>query len=197
MKISKDIELNKKKLRKKIIDLRDSIPENRRSVYSEIIASKLLKNVKYKESSCILLFYPFGSEVDTRIIINDLLSCNKKIILPKVTDKNIIETYFVNNPLEELEPGYSGIMEPTAQKCNKASIKEADLAIIPGVCFDRNFNRLGYGGGFYDKIIPKLNKNVLKISLCFEIQLIENVPVCAYDMKIDMIITEKNIFINK
>ncbi|HAX18473.1 MAG TPA: 5-formyltetrahydrofolate cyclo-ligase [Actinobacteria bacterium] len=196
MKTSADIELNKKNLRKKIISLRDSIPEDQRNKKSRLIALKLFKNRKYRESECILFFYPFGSEVDTRLIISHSLCRNKRIILPKVSENNNIETYFVKNPEKELKPGYFGIMEPDIQKCRKAALKEIDLAVIPGVCFDKHFNRLGYGGGFYDRLILQLDKNILKISLCFDIQLIENVPMSPYDMKVDMIITEKEILTN-
>lgn len=193
MKTDKETESSKKNLRKKIISLRDSIPEKQRISKSNIIASKLFKNENYKAANNVLLFYPFGSEVDTRIIINDALLNKKKIILPRVTGKNIIEIYFVSDPRKELEPGFFGIMEPILQKCKPASLKDVDLAIIPGVCFDRDLNRLGYGGGFYDRLLSKLNKEVLKISLCFNIQIIENVPVSNYDMKVDMIITENDI----
>jgi 5-formyltetrahydrofolate cyclo-ligase len=196
MKTDRDIELSKKKLRKRIISLRDSVSENLRDSRSRIIALKLFEIEYYKNAECILLFYSFGSEISTRSIIDNALSDSKRIMLPRIKDKNIIETYFIANPEKDLQSGYFGIMEPVPERCKKASPKEADLAIIPGVCFDRNLNRLGYGGGFYDRIIPELNKEVLKISLCFDMQVIENVPVSDYDMKIDMIITEKEILIN-
>lgn len=196
MKTDSDIELSKKNLRKRIISLRDSVSRNLRDIKSRIIALKLFESEYYKNAGCILLFYSFGSEVDTRPVIDNALSDNKRIILPRIKDKNIIETYFVTNPEKELQSGYFGIMEPVPERCKKASPGEADLALIPGVCFDRKLNRLGYGGGFYDRLIPELNKEVLKISLCFDMQVIENVPVSDYDMKIDMIITEKEILIN-
>jgi len=196
MKIDKKLELNKKFLRKKIINLRDSMSSLEREEKSKVIASKLFNIEKYKKAKFILLFYPFGSEINTRIVIKHSLLLGKKVALPKVIGKNKLEAYLVTDPDKELEHGFLEIMEPDTKKCNKADIKDIELAIIPGVCFDTNFNRLGYGGGFYDHLISSLDKKALKISLCFEAQLIENVPVYNYDKKIDMIITEKRILSN-
>jgi len=196
MKINEKLESNKKSLRKKIIDLRDSIPSLERDKKSKIIALKLFELEKYKNAKSILLFYPFGSEVDTRIIIEDALLHGKKVALPKVIRKNELEFYFISNPEKDLEYGFFGIMEPDIKKCTKTDIKDIELAIIPGVGFDEDFNRLGYGGGFYDRFMSSLDKKVLKISLCFEVQIIENVPICNYDKKIDMIITEERILSN-
>ena len=192
MKTDRNIVSAKKNLRKKIISQRDALPESLRNEKSRVTSLKFLNIKNYKEAKNILLFYPFGSEIDTRLIISDALQKKKKIILPKIISKINLGLYFVGNPEEELELGLFGIMEPSA-KCRKAFPEEADLAVIPGVCFDEDFNRLGYGGGFYDRLIPQLKKEVLKISLCFAMQLVENIPVSTYDMKINMILTEKRL----
>ncbi len=192
MKTDRNIVLAKKNLRKKLIALRDALPENQRNVKSRVIASKFLNIKNYEEAKNILLFYPFGSEIDTRLIIFDALQKNKKVILPKIIAKKYIELYFVGDLKKELKPGTYNIMEPSSL-CQRAFPEEVDLAVIPGVCFDKNFNRLGYGGGFYDQLIPQLRKMTLKISPCFDMQLVENIPVYAYDMKINVIITEKKI----
>jgi glycosyltransferase involved in cell wall biosynthesis len=85
-------------------------------------------------------------------------------------------------------------MEPVPELCKHAEIPDIDLAIVPGVCFDKNLKRLGYGGGFYDKLLPLLNNNVKKIALCFEMQMLPEIPISNYDIKVDEIITESNIY---
>ena len=88
-------------------------------------------------------------------------------------------------------------MEPIPSKCTIASYKNIDIILVPGVGFDRNFNRLGYGGGFYDKLLEGLPVKTPRIALAFNIQLIENIPVMAHDLKMDIIITEKEILRRK
>jgi 5-formyltetrahydrofolate cyclo-ligase len=85
-------------------------------------------------------------------------------------------------------------MEPIPSSCTKAYVADIDLAIVPGVAFDKNLNRLGYGGGFYDKILKDLPQGIKKIALSFEIQIVPNIPVQDYDIKTDMIITESKIY---
>lgn len=192
MKIDKNIVLAKKDLRKKIIALRDALPESKRNIKSKVIALKFLETKKYEKITNILLFHPFGSEIDTRPIIFDALQKNKRVMLPKIIGKDYIGLYYITDPDRDLEPGTYNIMEPSSL-CKRALPPEIELAVIPGVCFDRAFNRLGYGGGFYDRLIPQIKKDVLKISLCFDMQLVENIPVCDYDKKVNVIITEKTI----
>ncbi|MBU4450358.1 MAG: 5-formyltetrahydrofolate cyclo-ligase, partial [Actinobacteria bacterium] len=117
----------------------------------------------------------------------------KKIILPRVWHKNL-ELYFIENYKHQLKKSNYGIMEPVPELCKPAEISDIDLAIVPGVCFDKNLNRLGYGGGFYDKLLTLLNNNVKKIALCFEMQMLPEIPVLSHDIKIDEIITESNIY---
>ena len=190
MKIDTETEQNKKKLRKKIIGLRDGVSAKQRARDSEIITHKLLENKHYRAAYYVLIFYSFGSEIDTRPIINNSITLGKKVILPRVMG-NMIETFFVNDPDSELERSSFGVMEPIISKCTRATLGKIDFALIPGVCFDKEFNRLGYGGGFYDQLIPKLDNTVLRVAPCFNMQLVDKIPVAAHDKKVDIIITEK------
>jgi 5-formyltetrahydrofolate cyclo-ligase len=185
----------KKLLRKQIQKSRDDIPDKKRLDYSKEIAQKFLSSGDYRKAENILIFFPFRSEVDTLPIIKKALSDNKKIILPRVNGSEL-ELYFVNDPSAQLESGAYGIMEP-CESCVAAETKQIDLAVIPGVCFDENFNRMGYGGGFYDKILAGLPENVKKIALCFQVQLIKSVPTEKHDIRVDKIITETKVYIKK
>jgi 5-formyltetrahydrofolate cyclo-ligase len=68
------------------------------------------------------------------------------------------------------------------------------LVVVPGVGFDRSKNRLGYGGGFYDRLLPKLSKNIQKIALCFQVQIIDCIPSAAHDIRVDKVISETESF---
>jgi 5-formyltetrahydrofolate cyclo-ligase len=184
---------HKHNLRKLIQDKRNAIPAEERINKSRKAAEKFFLTKDYMEATNILLYFPFRSEIDTTIIIKKALQDCKKIILPRVLDKNL-DLYFIENYEHQLKKGSYGIMEPVPELCKPAEISDIDLAIVPGVCFDKNFNRLGYGGGFYDKLLPLLNNNVKKIALCFEMQVLPEIPISDYDIKVDKIITESNIY---
>lgn len=180
-------------LRKLIQDKRNAIPAEERINKSRKAAEKFFLTKDYMEATNILLYFPFRSEIDTTIIIRKALQDYKKIILPCVWHKNL-DLYFIENYEHQLKKGAYGIMEPVPELCKPAEISDIDLAIVPGICFDKNLNRLGYGGGFYDKLLPLLNNNVKKIALCFEMQMLPEIPVLSHDIKIDEIITESNIY---
>jgi 5-formyltetrahydrofolate cyclo-ligase len=183
----------KHNLRKLIQDKRNTIPAEERINKSRKAAEKFFLTKDYVEATNILLYFPFRSEIDTTIIIKKALQDCKKIILPRVSDKNL-DLYFIENYEYQLKKGSYGIMEPVPELCEPAEISDIDLAIVPGVCFDKNFNRLGYGGGFYDRMLALLNNNVKKIALCFEMQMLPEIPTSNYDIKVDEIITESNIY---
>src|SRR4030042_5040194 len=188
----KTLEL-KNSLRKLIQDKRNAMPAEERINKSRKAAEKFFLTKDYLEAINILLYFPFRSEIDTTIIIKKALQDRKKIILPRVWHKNL-DLYFIENYEHQLKKGSYGILEPVPKLCKPAKISDIDLAVVPGVCFDKNFNRLGYGGGFYDKLLPLLNNNVKKIALCFEMQMLPEIPTSNYDIKVDEIITESNIY---
>ncbi|MBC8387162.1 MAG: 5-formyltetrahydrofolate cyclo-ligase [Actinobacteria bacterium] len=189
----KPIEVEKKQLRKYIQNKRDNLALGLRNKKSKEIALKFLKTRDYLNSKNIFIFYPFRSEIDTTIIIKKALKESKNIILPRV-EGTLLNLYFINDVHTQLQEGSYGIMEPIPSSCIKAYISDINLAIVPGVAFDKNLNRLGYGGGFYDKILKNLPQGIKKIALSFDVQIVSNIPVLGYDIKIDMLITESKIY---
>ena len=189
----KPIEVEKKQLRKYIQNKRDNLALGLRNKKSKEIALKFLKTTDYLNSKNIFIFYPFRSEIDTTIIIKKALKESKNIILPRV-EGTLLNLYFINDVYTQLQEGSYRIMEPIPSSCTRAHVSDINLAIVPGIAFDRNLNRLGYGGGFYDKIIRNLPQNIKKIALSFDIQIVPNIPVLDHDIKIDIIITESKIY---
>jgi len=185
--------LFKKKLRKEILGKRDSIPISDRKKRSKIIAEKFYSTPYYINSNNILIYYNFGSEVDTAPVISQALKNNKSIILPKVYDQEL-NLYYIDKLSEQLEIGKYGIMEPDPRFCRAAEIKDIDLVVVPGLGFDKNLNRLGYGRGFYDRLLPLFPREVKKIALCFDVQVVDSIPTAENDIKIDHLITESKIY---
>ena len=187
---------SKKIIRKNIQKARDDLTCCSRLSLSFSIVDKLMGLNAYKASKEILAYYPFRSEIDTTIIIRNALKQKKKIILPRVNGKKL-DLYYIKDLKNDLAPGSFDIMEPIPSRCTIASHKNIDIILVPGVGFDRNFNRLGYGGGFYDKLLEGLPVKTPRIALAFNLQLIENIPIMAHDLKVDIIITEKEILRRK
>lgn len=188
----KDIQKLKRKIRSGIQEKRDSLDESIRLEKSHQIADRLMGLWQYDAASHVLAYYPFRSEIDTRIIIKDAIARGKNIALPRV-GKEGLELFYIKNLKGDLEPGSYDIMEPIPSRCEKAAPSQIDLAIVPGVGFDRKHNRLGYGGGFYDRLLTSIPGNVPRIALSFDLQVIEKVPVSEHDLRIDILITESQI----
>ncbi|OQA20960.1 MAG: putative 5-formyltetrahydrofolate cyclo-ligase [Actinobacteria bacterium ADurb.Bin346] len=180
-------------MRNSIQRLRDNIPAKIRREKSRIISNKFFKLPEYKTADTILLYYPFRSEPDTSIIIKRAISEGKKVALPKISG-TALKLYYINDTLKQLKPGAYGIMEPDEESCVKAHPEDIDIVLVPGVCFDKQLNRIGYGGGFYDRLLPGISPGAKKISVCFQVQLVDKIPSAGHDVPVDMIITEENIY---
>ena len=188
-----DITGFKKNFRKIIQDRRDNLLIPFRKKASKAIAEKFFNTAYYINSNSILIYYPFRSEVDTTIVIKKALKDGRNIILPRISGLRL-ELFYVDDPKKQLKKGVYDIMEPNTVLCRKARISDIDLAIVPGVGFDKNLNRLGYGGGFYDKLLLCIPKGVKKIAFCFDIQVIDRIPVSKDDIKVDLLITDTGIY---
>ena len=181
--------MSKSILRKKILKRRENI--NKRNIkidFNEII--KLLKNKnKNKNKKIIGGYYPVNFEVDDLELLKKLEKDNFAISLP-VIKKNFEMDFYRWSYFESLKINKYGIHEPEV-----SDLVYPDILFVPLVAFDKNLNRLGYGGGYYDRLIIKLSKkkNFLKIGLAFSTQEIEKVPTNEYDQKLDYIVTERNI----
>ncbi len=149
---------------------------------SKEILALLEKHPAFQKAKTILLYYSLDDEIDTHSFVAKW--CNKKIIiLPKVIG-NELELKRYDGP-ENLEKGAYGIEEPTGKSFLNYS--EIDLAVIPGVAFDTQGNRLGKGKGYYDRLLPKLS--AYKIGICFPFQLVEEVPIDQSDISMDEVLT--------
>ena len=177
----------KKNLREKILKIRKKVNQNNNKIdFSKIL--KLIKKQK-KIKKNIGGYFPVNNEIDDLEILKKFEKRNYRICLP-VVKKNFDMDFYNFSFNEPLIVNKYGIPEP-----KKTNIVYPDIILIPIVGFDKNLNRLGYGGGYYDRIIEKLmkKKKILKIGLAYSRQQISNLPVSKYDKKMDYIVTEKYI----
>ena len=179
--------MNKSKIRSKILKLRKKKFHKNFKINLDKFIS-FLKNHTHNASK-IGGYYPSNYEIDDLEILDFLDKQNYEISLPVIKKGNQMNFYKWSIK-EPLKINKFGIPEPVASK-----ILYPDILLIPLVGYDKNLNRLGYGGGFYDRYIAKIDntKKVIKIGLAFSFQKIKSIPINHYDKKLDFIITEKKI----
>lgn len=185
----------KKILRKEMISRRKNLSVEERKNFSRQIIKKFLATPIYKKSSVIMAYMPMADEVQLQEFFADAFKKKKILAIPFIVERGIIKPVILPN-LEVLEVGEFGIL--TVKKNFREFIdeKKIDCIIVPGAAFDIHGNRLGLGGGYYDRFLKSV-ENAKKIALAFDFQVTENLPTESHDMSVDLIITEKNFFIKE
>ena len=179
--------MNKSQIRKKILKIRKkNSSKNLKINFNEII--KILKLSKISNKS-IGGYYPYNYEVDAIEILKKFEKKKYQISLPKIK-KNFKMDFFNWSTIDPLSINKYGIPEPISKK-----IVQPSIILVPLVAFDKNLNRIGYGGGFYDRFIKRTKKKrkIITIGLAYSFQKIDNVPSNKNDVKLDFIITNKKI----
>lgn len=173
-------------LREKYIKIRKSQELSKIKKSSE----KIIENLKclddFKVSRKILFYISFDNEVNTHEIIKDTL--NKKIIGVPIIKNNKVNFVILKDFLDT-EANKFGILEPRIKK--RINIENVDIIIVPGIVFDKRGHRIGYGNGYYDVFLEKTK--ALKIGLCYDFCLLDNISNLKHDMPVDIVITEEKI----
>ena len=178
--------LNKKEARTLIKERRMNLSKEYIDVASDKIFEKLLQNEDFKNAKVVMSYMDFKNEVKTNKINNFIKNSGKILVLPKVIDK---ETMIVIEDKNQYILSPFGNKEPDGEEY-KGNI---DIIITPGVAFDRDKNRVGFGRGYYDRFFVK-HSSAKKIAIAFEKQIIdEGIETDKYDKKVDVLITENNI----
>ena len=172
-------------IRSRILKIRNALTEEERSRAACLLTERILGHPWYCLSDTILCYADYGSEISTGELIGEALAAGKKVFLPRVEGDSM--TFYRIGGLSELVRGYKGIPEPVGNgECYRGGERAAErtLLLMPGVAFDRNRNRIGYGKGFYDRFLaehPELQQRSVGIGyLC---QLVEELPAEETDIR--------------
>ncbi len=155
---------------------------------SRQIVKRMRELLKELKADSFLFFHPIKNEPDITPLAQKLIGEGKRVAFPKVKGKEIVPIRV--NSLKELLPGKFGIMEPPYAP--ERVIREFDAVFVPGIAFDRKGYRIGFGGGYYDRLLEKLPVKA-KIGVCFDFQLLDKVPTQPFDVPVDFVITEKTM----
>ncbi|PEJ56947.1 5-formyltetrahydrofolate cyclo-ligase [Bacillus sp. AFS002410] len=179
-------------------DIRNNMMKNLKNISvldrekkSKQIIETLFSTKQLKDANIIATTMPMEHEINTKYLIATCWNENKSVVVPKCNHKTREMDFYKISSFEDLKEGYFGIQEPIEEKCEKIEKEQIDLVIVPGVAYTLKGERLGYGGGYYDRYLEDYNK--LLLALAYDIQIVNELPTEKHDIKIPFIITESEI----
>ncbi|WP_408954816.1 5-formyltetrahydrofolate cyclo-ligase [Natroniella sp. ANB-PHB2] len=183
----------KKKQRQRAMEYRQRLTNRELLKKSMEIKKKLFELEEFETAENIMFFVSFNNEVRTEFMIKEALKLGKSVIVP-ITDRkeNKLLLSQLKDYDQELEESNYGILEPKEEYVRLIESNELDLVVSPGLAFDRELNRLGYGGGYYDQLLSQAPE-VDKVAVAFQIQIIEEVVIDEYDIPMDKVVTEQEV----
>lgn len=184
----------KNELRKSILQARKSLPEEEVATKSRSITEKLLSLPEYREAQMVMLYLDFRNEVATGELVKETLAAGKRVVVPITDTKNtaLIPSEVIHYP-DDITLGTWDIPEPKKAAVRPVELTDIDIVIVPGVAFDPQGNRLGYGGGFYDRFLLRTKPGTTFVALAFEMQIRDEVYPEAHDHPVHYVITENRV----
>lgn len=186
-----NVQIRKLALRQSIIAAREKMPPQERLHANRVIVATLCGLSAYRQSNTILAYLNFGAELDADLFVRQALQDGKRVCLPRVNrETRELDIYCVQDLQRDVAPGAWQIPEPLPHCAPLRNLAEIEWVLLPGVAFSRNGARLGYGGGFYDKLLARLPHRPVLVAGAYALQLVEGVPQEVFDRKVDWLVTE-------
>lgn len=183
--------MNKKILRKEFISRRKNLSAVERENLSKIITEKFLATEIFKKSQIIMAYLSMPDELQLNSLIEKSFALNKKICVPVIIGRGIMRASLIKS-FSDLEVGEYNILTVKKNLQEFIEPNQINCVIVPGAAFDKNCNRLGMGGGYYDRFLKLTHAK--KIALAFDFQVTEKLPAENFDVAVDEIITERRNF---
>jgi 5-formyltetrahydrofolate cyclo-ligase len=185
-----EIRTQKLEMREKYLAVRDAIPQEQKDIYDKKIFDRLISSITYRHSTDILLYASINGEVNIWPIFEAALKDGKKVAFPCCNDDNTMTFRYVTDRSQMSERTF-GILEPDPS-CEACCTSNFSLLIVPGLVFDKNGYRIGYGKGFYDRYLSSFDG--VSIGLVYSRLLLAEVPKGRFDRHVDVIISEKGVY---
>lgn len=188
----------KSAIRRRILRERGMLEAGEILERSAAAAERLCSLKEYMNAVTIMAYISVRNEVGTDIFIKRCMIDGKAVAIPKVENRapsqpGILAAYVIKEPGKDLINGFKGIPEPDASVLKRLNPKEINMVVVPGVAFDYHRHRIGYGAGFYDRFLPELRPDCLKVGLAYEIQVVEMIPAADHDMRMDLVVTDRRV----
>ena len=184
----------KRALRRKMLARRNSMQGAELDYLSSKISQRLFTLREVESANTVSTYISTGSEVRTGEVVAWCLAQGKRVIIP-LTDRASKRLIFseIRVPDKELEPGTFGILEPKPEFLRAVPLEEAQVVLVPGIAWNLQGYRIGYGGGYYDRTINSIQTPLLTIGLAYEFQIISRIPITRYDRPLRKIVTEQRV----
>jgi 5-formyltetrahydrofolate cyclo-ligase len=184
----------KRHIRRTVLALRQALPAAEHLAWSRMVWQRLTSLSCYQQARVILGYMAFEKEVLTDGLLRQAIASQKQVVLPVVqAEGQQLALYAIQDVEHDVAPGYRGILEPQPTRTHPVALETLDLAIVPGVAFDTEGGRLGFGVGFYDRLLSRLHRAIPKVGMAFEFQVVPRLPRQAHDVALDAIVTEKRV----
>jgi len=180
-----DIGKQKRTLRQQASRERDRINRQARHGAGQAVAKRVGKLAAYAEAGTVLIYLSFGSELPTAALVSKIRADGKRLVVPKVVG-DVLTLHPIDHPDTDTAPGKWGIPEPLPT-CPTLPAEQIDLFLLPGLAFDASGGRLGYGRGFFDRVLAHTGGT--RIGIGFDGQIVPSVPVAAWDIPLHWIMT--------
>lgn len=174
---------DKTALRREMKAVRAAVKD--RSAADRAIGEALLALPEVAAAESLLVYKSFGTEADTGAVLAALCDAGKRVFLPRVENGKMVAVLYT----EPLVRGAFGIEEP----CGEPFAGVPDVCVVPLLAADRQFRRLGYGGGYYDRYFARTGAGTFKVGICYDAQLIKTIPAEAHDVLMDAIVTDRRV----
>ena len=188
---SESIAKDKIAIRKAILQKRRELSHLKRDKKSDSIAERLFKMGEFKESKSVFCFLSTSFEVQTDGIIRESLRLGKQVLVPLLgSGRENSEVVRISSMDIEFLAGRYGIREPAPKHRSRVPFSTINLVITPGLAFDAFGNRIGFGGGYYDKFFKKMNEDVIRVAVGYDFQILNLVPYSDLDETVHFVVTE-------
>jgi 5-formyltetrahydrofolate cyclo-ligase len=184
----------KQYIRRSIRAVRRGLSEAERLARSRRLWERVIALPCYQHARVVLGYMAFDHEVLTDGLMQQAMASGKQIVLPMVqADREGMTLYAIEDLEHDVASGYHGILEPQPQRTRAVVPETLELALIPGVAFDLRGGRLGFGAGFYDRLLSRLPRDIPMVGLAFDFQVIPRLPSQPHDIMLDAIVTERGV----
>lgn len=186
-----DASRHKRALREIVLGARAALPEQVRLSAAAAVAQRVSELPELADLRGVLAYHAMAEELDAMPVAELFRARGSRIALPRIDDPGVLDLHEFDDACE-LVPGPFGILEP-AVSTPRFDIADIDLVIVPGLVFDEHGGRIGYGGGYYDRLLPRLHPGCWRLGVAFDEQVVPRVPTETHDERIDILVTPTKV----
>lgn len=186
--------MEKKEIRKIVKVKKNALSRAYIEKYSDLLAVKAAALPCYRSAEVIYAYLAYNEEILTDSLIRRAWADGKRVAVPKVLDQGFMEFFYINS-FDGIAPGYCGIPEP-ADTVSPPADDPGVLMLMPGLAYGRDHNRIGYGGGFYDRYLDRKiaeGTEFVTLALAYDFQIFDTIPAESHDRKVDIVLSEKEV----